>query len=131
MEGREGGKGDDDGLARRKDWRRTGPVGKREADEEVVREEEVEEERVLVLVSCSTMMRCGAPRPRRNADSWALRAEWDREVRASSWGREREEVMRGVRARSVRWRERCGCWEGRFAMVGCASVFVFWSWPCL
>lgn len=62
-------------------------------------------------------MRWGVPRPRRRADSCALRALWERDVRASSWYWERAEVMRGVRARSERWRDRCGCCEGRLAMV--------------
>lgn len=47
-------------------------------------------------------------------------------VRDSRWLCDDDEVMSGVRLRSVRWRERVGCCEGRFDMVrepGYYSVF--------
>lgn len=40
-----------------------------------------------------------------------------REVRDSRWDWEEEELMSGVRVRSVRWRERLGCWDGRPVMA--------------
>lgn len=39
------------------------------------------------------------------------------EVRDSRWVGDEEDVMSGVRVRSVRWRERVGCWDGRLDMM--------------
>lgn len=38
-------------------------------------------------------------------------------VRDSRWLCDDDDVMSGVRLRSVRWRERVGCCEGRLDMV--------------
>jgi hypothetical protein len=63
------------------------------------------------------MMRWGRPRLARWAVVWEVMALEVREVRDSRWVGEEEDVMSGVRVRSVRWRERVGCWEGRFDMM--------------
>lgn len=52
-------------------------------------------------------------------------------VRDSRWLSEDDDVMSGVRVRSVRWRERVGCCEGRFDIVGerrWRTLFVLLVW---
>lgn len=41
-----------------------------------------------------------------------------RDVSDSRCDRDEEEVTSGVRVRSVRWRERVGCCDGRLVIVG-------------
>lgn len=62
-------------------------------------------------------MRWGRPRLARWAAVWAVIALEAREVRDSRWAGDEDEVMSGVRVRSVRWRARVGCWEGRLDML--------------
>lgn len=53
----------------------------------------------------------------REAAEWEVRAVEARLVRESRWEGDEDEVTSGVRAASVRCRDREGCWEGREDMV--------------